>query len=183
MAKKKGAASFGSRVKKLREKEGLSLEDLAGQVGMKPGYLKKLENDEVLPPVAEILTLARTLMVDPSAFMSDETTKASPGKRSKAMTTRTSDYAYENLTEDDRDMHLMAFRVIIPPRSAHRKVGYKHEGEEFIYVLSGKLKLTVGKKTSTLGPGENIHFDSGKRHVLSNPGAEPAVLLVVIYTK
>ena len=182
MVKKGGADSFGARLKKLREKEALSLSELSALVGMKSSYLAKLEADEVLPPVAEIITLAQTLSVEPSSFMEGEAPRASPGKRRKAQARRTGDYAYELLTPEEHDQHLMAFRVTIDPRSEHRKVGYRHQGEEFIYVLSGRLKIKVGRKSRTLGPGESIHFDSGKRHRLSNPGREPTSLMVVIYT-
>jgi len=182
MAKTNGDESFGVKLRRLREKEGLSLEDLAGQLGMKPSYLASLEDGKVLPPVGEIIRLARTLSVEVSAFMGIEAAKVSEGKRRKALATRTSDYAYENLTAQDPEKHLMAFRVTIDPKSAHRKVGYRHEGEEFIYVLSGRLKISVAGKTRVLGVGESIHFDSGKPHRLSNPGNDPTRLVVVIYT-
>lgn len=179
MARKGRAHSFGARLRQLREMEHLSLEDLSSRLGMKPSYLARLEADEELPPVADIIRIARLLSVEPAVFMEEKFTS---GKRRQAIATRTEDYAYENLTPDEHDRRLMAFRVTISPKSAHRKVGYQHAGEEFIYVLSGRLQITVGGKKRTLGPGESIHFDSGKRHHLTNPGAEPAVLVVVLYT-
>jgi quercetin dioxygenase-like cupin family protein len=182
MAGKKRDASFGERLRRLREKEGLSVEDLAAQVGMKAAHVADLESDRALPPVAEIITLARSLAVEPSAFMGAEPAKASPHRRRQARARRTTDYAYETLTPEEHDRHLMAFRVTIDPEKEHPKVGYKHEGEEFVYVLAGKLKITVGKKTTLLGPGKSVHFDSGVRHVLKNPGREAAVMVVVIYT-
>lgn len=181
MAKKDSVASFGEKLRKLREKEGLSLDELAAQVSMKPSHLKSLEEDKILPPVAEIISLARTLSVEPSVFMGGEPAGASQGKRRTALARRTRDYAYENLTSEEHDKHLLAFRVTIDPRSAHPQVGYRHEGEEFIYVLSGRLNITIGGVAGTLNPGESIHFDSGKRHMLKNTGKEPTVLLVVIY--
>ena len=182
MAKKTGEESFGSRLKKLREKEGFSLEELAAQVNMRPSHLADLEADKSLPPVAEIITLARRLAVEPSSFMGAAPAKASPSRRQEARARRTADYAYETLTPEEHDKHLMAFRVVIDPESEHRKIGYRHEGEEFVYVISGKVRITVGKKSTTLTPGQSLHFDSGLRHVLRNPGKEPALLVIVIYT-
>ena len=181
MAKKK-KKTFGEKLKLLRKKEGLSIEELSAQVNMKPSYLRALENDETLPPVAEILTLARTLSVEPSSFMDQDQPKASMGRRRKTHEVRIKDYAYENLAPYEHGSHLMAFRIIIDPESTHRKVGYQHDGEEFIYVLSGKLRLKVGRKSMTLGTGESIRFDSSQRHILKNPGKDPATLLVVLYT-
>ncbi len=183
MPSRKKSESLGEKLKKLREREGLSLEDLGLQLKLKSSYLARIENDEVLPPVAQILTLARALSVEPSAFMEGEPAKASPAKRAKALSTRTEDYAYETLSEGSKDLRLMAFRVTIDPGSDHEGVRYRHEGEEFIYVLAGKLKIKIGRKTSQLGPGQSVHFDSGKRHQLSNPGKETTILLVVIHPK
>jgi len=172
--------TFGKKLSKLREAEGLTLEELAGQLSMKPGHLAKLERDEILPPVAEIITIARHLSVEPSAFISSRPSEASAEKRQKEMAKRTRDYAYKKLTEEVQG-HLMAFEVTIDPESVHRKVSYRHLGEEFVYVLSGRLKISVGRKTTDLRHGQSIHFDSNQKHVLKNPGKEPARLLVVIY--
>ena len=183
MAKKSkstGGGSFGQRLQRLREQEKYTVEALAELLGMKPAQIERLEADAELPPVADIIRLARVLSVEPSVFMSDS---PAPGRRERARATRTSEYAYENLTpEDQRDNHLMAFRVKIDPESSHKPVGYQHDGEEFTYVISGQLKIRVGKKTTVLSAGETIQFDSSQRHQLTNPGTEPTVLLVVLYT-
>jgi quercetin dioxygenase-like cupin family protein len=181
MVKKLEAESFGRKLRNLREKLGLSLEELARQLSLKPGYLKKLEDDEVLPPVGEIITIARHLSVEPSTFMQSQAEKPTAEKRRHALAQRTRDYAYQLLTRGTEDDHLMAFLVTIDPESYHRRVAYQHSGEEFIYVLSGNLKITVDKKNSFLKTGQSIHFDSGKRHFLKNPGKAPARLLVVVY--
>lgn len=181
MAVREKALSFGAKLRRLREQEGWSLEELAEQVSLKPAYLKELEQDEVLPSVAEILTLARTLSVEPATFMGGEGGKRSAEKRRAALEKRTRDYAYQVLSPEEPERHLMAFQVTIDPQSEHRKVGYRHEGEEFIYVLEGRLQITVGRKTSRLQAGQSIHFDSGQQHRLRNPGREPTRLLVVIY--
>ncbi len=179
---KKERDTFGARLRKLREGEGLSVADLGEQVGMDPSYLEEMEAEKVYPHVSEIITIARTLSVDPSAFLADKPVKTTPGKMKKAISVRTRDYAYETLTEEDPAMHLMGFRVSIDPKSEHRKVGYQHEGEEFIYVLAGELWIKVGRNTRTMKAGESIRFDSGKKHQLKNPGTETTELIVVIYT-
>lgn len=181
MANKSGSGSFGEQLKKARRKEKLSVGELAERAKLKASYIAELEAGEALPHVAEIITLSRYLKLDPSSLMGSPQ-KTTPGRRKIERQTRTDDYAYETLTDEDPDKHMMAFKVTIDPRSDHRKVGYRHDGEEFIYVLSGTLKLTVGKGARTMKAGDSVRFDSGKKHVLKNPGDEPAVLVVVIYT-
>jgi len=173
--------TFGKKLKKLRESEGLSVEELATQLNMKPAYLAKLESDAVLPPVAEIITISRHLSVEPSSFMSSQPEGKISESRQKALEKRTKDYAYKKLTQEIQGEHLMAFEVTIDPESFHKKVAYRHVGEEFIYVISGRLLITVGEKKSGLNKGESIHFDSNNKHILKNPGKEPTRLLVVVY--
>lgn len=54
-----------------------------------------------------------------------------------------------------------------------------HEGHEWVYVLSGRLRLRLGARDLLLGPGEVAEFDTRTPHVLSNPDREPAELLVL----
>jgi quercetin dioxygenase-like cupin family protein len=61
-------------------------------------------------------------------------------------------------------------------------VEYRHEGEEFLYVLKGDVAVRVGENENLLKKGENLHFDSGITHRLSNLSDEEAKLLVIIYT-
>ena len=50
----------------------------------------------------------------------------------------------------------------------------RHAGQEFGYVLSGRLTIRVGFDTHELGPGDSISFPATTPHRLSNDGPEPA---------
>ena len=63
----------------------------------------------------------------------------------------------------------------------HKGVGYHHEGEEFVYVLQGKIEVAVGEHLNILNAGDSLHFNSAIRHNLKNISDETAELLVVIY--
>lgn len=49
-------------------------------------------------------------------------------------------------------------------------------------MLSGKVEVTVGEHVNKLEEGGSLHFNSGLRHLLKNPGEDAALLLVVVYT-
>ena len=61
-------------------------------------------------------------------------------------------------------------------------VEYHHPGEEFIYVLSGALKLKAGRSTYKLKNTESMHFDSTKAHNLWSISEEPTVILVATFS-
>jgi uncharacterized cupin superfamily protein len=75
----------------------------------------------------------------------------------------------------------MAFPSPFLPKTGHEGVGYQHEGEEFVYVVSGEVELLVDKEKHRLGTKESHRFNSNVDHHLSNPGDEAAELLVILY--
>ena len=59
---------------------------------------------------------------------------------------------------------------------------FEHEGEEYVYVLSGELEIIIDDKKKRLAEKESVRFNSYLNHRLSNPGDKEADLLVVLYT-
>jgi quercetin dioxygenase-like cupin family protein/DNA-binding XRE family transcriptional regulator len=170
--------SFGQSVKCYREDRGLSIKELAHETGYPADLLEKVENDEITPPVALVLQLSRTLKVDVDT-LDDAGKKAS--NRAKSQKRRAGSYAYIQLTKSGSDKHLGAYLVTIEPNTEHKGVEYHHDGEEFVYVLKGKLTISIGKNVNNLEKGEHIHFNSALHHALSNSSNEKAELLVVLY--
>ncbi len=171
---------FGKRVMKLRRERKLSLKDLANETGLSKEYISQIEKGEAIPPVAVILRISRALGIDSSLLLREE--KEEGRRKDQDYQKRTEAYAYENLTPEARDKHLKAFRVFIDPKSDHKGVSYQHLGEEFIYVLKGRIEVMVGENRNVLGPNQSIHFNSNIVHKLRNLSAGKAELVVVLYT-
>ena len=168
----------GQRIRMAREEKGLTVKELASSSGCLDEYLEWVEDGQVEPPVALLIQLARALKLDPSAFLQVDD---SSDRRLKEAAKRTEHYSYKTLTSPASDSHLMAFSVTIPPKTAHKGVGYQHQGEEFVYVLSGEAEITVEQKTTKLGEKQSLRFNSNLDHHLSNPGEGEAELLVILY--
>ncbi len=171
---------IGKKIRKIRTDKNYSLERIANETGYSLDYLKAVEAGEERPPVGALLQIARALEVDTSFFLREQ--EATMKERIQAYGKRTSDYAYETLTPGAENKHLKAFRVTIDPMQEHTGVGYQHEGEEFNYVLTGKIEVIVGDHVNSLSAGDSLHFNSSIKHQLKNVGDEAAELLVVIYT-
>ena len=181
MAKKKEDAfvPVGKKIRRERVKKKMSLDRIANETGFTTDYLKEVEAGKVIPPVGALLQLSKALQIDSGFFLREQ--ESSLKSRIKAYTKRTENYAYTTLTPGAENKHLKAFKVTIDAMQDHKGVGYQHEGEEFVYVLAGKVELTIGDHVNTLNEGESLHFNSGIRHMLKNIGDEKAELLVVIY--
>jgi len=160
----------GEKIKKVR----------ANETGCRIDYLKKIESGEVIPPVGTLLQISRALEIDSGLLLREQASTVE--RRAKAYTKRTENYAYTTLTPGAENKHLKAFRVVIDAMKDHKGVGYQHEGEEFVYVLTGQIEVTVGEHVNRLKASESLHFNSGIKHKLRNIGKKKAELLVVIYT-
>jgi len=169
----------GKKIKKVRMEKKVTFESLANETGFSIDYLKKVETGKVTPPVGTLLQIARSLKIDSGFFLREQA--SSLKKRVKAYAKRTDNYAYTTLTPGAENKHLKAFRVTVEAMRDHEGVGYRHEGEEFVYVLTGKIEVSVGEHVNRLKKGESLHFNSGISHNLKNIGKEKSELLVVIY--
>ncbi len=177
----KKSQPIGKRLMKLRKEKQLTLKHMANETGLNPRFISRVEKGEVMPPVSVILQLSRALEVDSSILLREEKKRAGE-KSAEGYQKRTEDYSYETLTPEARHKHLKAFKVFIDPKSEHKPVGYQHQGEEFQYVLKGKIEVMVGENKNILGPGDSLHFNSSIVHKLKNISSEKAELLVVLYT-
>lgn len=173
---------FGAMVRQLRKARNWSVDEIARKTGQTPDFVQQVEADQMSPPVAFILRMAQAMEVDPGTFLSKKEQTAIRDRRAQAYHQRTRNYSYTTLTPDAENSHLRAFMVTIEPYLAHKPVAYKHEGEEFIFVMSGELEFTLGAKAHVLKTGESIHFNSDVPHKLKSLSSEVTRCLVVLYT-
>lgn len=170
---------LGDRVREARKRKRMSVGGLAEAVGQEKTVIESIESGASIPPVGILLQVARALRIDTDALLLAQPSKRSD--RQRAYSKRTGDYAYKTLTPGAEGKHLWAFEVTVDPEREHAGVGYHHEGEEFIYLLEGKIAVTVGEKRTELGKGDAVHFDSGIKHQIRNLRKKKARFLVVIY--
>jgi transcriptional regulator with XRE-family HTH domain len=170
--------SVAEKIRLVRQEKGISVEELANQAGCSAEYLEWVEDGQIEPPVALLLQLAEALDLDAVSFLHHVDTSA---QRLEEVAKRTEHYSYKTLTPPEADKHLMAFLVNIPPKTSHEGVGYSHEGEEFVFVVSGEVEVTVEQEKRRLSKNDSFRFKSHLDHHLSNPGGEEAELLVVLY--
>ena len=176
------AGGFGAKIQKIRKSRDWTVESLAKATGQTPEFMALVESGKMSPPVSFLLRLAGALGVDPGTFLRKEEQTAIRDQRAQAFIKRTRSYSYETLTPGAEESHLRAFMVTIESHHAHKPVEYRHEGEEFIYVMEGDLEFVLGGKPHVLKKGESIHFNSDIPHKLKSLSNEPTRCLVMLYT-
>ncbi len=170
--------SLGEKVRAMRKKLKVDLDQLAEMTGYNVDYLEKIEEGKTPPPVGALIQISRALAVDSSTLLAEDKME----ERRKSYRKRTKAYSYKNLTPGAEDKHLWAYLVTLDPRKEHEMVVYKHEGEEFVYVLEGRVEIKVGDETTVVKKGGSTHFNSALAHNLKNLSTKQTKLLVVVYT-
>ena len=173
---------LGSRLKELREQKGYTVEEVARALEVAFREVEKVETNEVPPSVSYLLQICQLFRVDPAPFLSQADGARADRKRAESFEKRTQSYSYRTLTPGAEQKHLRAFRITIDPGQAHKMVEYKHEGEEFVYVLRGEVAIKVGEETHALKKGHSLHFEGSIPHHLRNPSSKKTELIVVLYT-
>ena len=165
----------GPRLRALRVERGSTLTELAQNTGISVSTLSRLESGQRKPTLELLLPLARAHQV-PLDELVDAPETGDPRVRARPI--KRHGRTFIPLTR--RPGGLQAFKVIVP---AHDPPGpYEpkvHEGYEWIYVLSGRLHLVLGRRELDLKPGEVVEFDTRTPHVIANQGDHPTELLAL----
>jgi len=180
----------GEKIKLLREKKKLSLQDLADKSGFTSAVINQIENHMISPPLGTIFKVARALEVEPGYFFLEKPKAPFSIVRHEERTavSRVASkegvsygYSYESLGADKKGRHMEPFIVTLEPESIKLVKPSTHNGEEFIFVLEGEMDVALGNHTDTLKPGDSIYYDSTTPHKVTARGDKPAVILAVIY--
>jgi transcriptional regulator with XRE-family HTH domain len=172
--------SFGARLRELRLRRGLTLDDLADRSGLSKGFLSRLESGGRQASISAVLTLSRIFEVS-LAFLFESPLAVEPCvivRSADAEEKSINGLKYAPLSNAGRFSRLQPLRITVSP-SRRGTEHYQHQGEEWIYVLSGKLVLSLAGNTYDLGPGDAAHFESRLPHRLIAPGPQDAHVLLV----
>jgi len=169
--------TLGSRLRQLRTKRGLSLARVASAAGISVGFLSALERSHMSASVGTLRRLARYYRTkildffDPPKLNSRlvrpsqrKVLEAGPGVR------------MELLAGGNAVMEPHLFRI--KPRAGSGE-SYAHEGEEFLFVLRGELKIALAGEEYHLKRGDSFYFESSTPHRWKNPGSSETWLLWV----
>ena len=183
--------SIGDKVRLVRESRKLSLAQLADRAGLPMEGVGRIESGALIPSLGPLIRLARALGVRLGTFLDDQENVGPvfvhAGEHPKVMhvsdksESRRSDLDFFSLAANKAGRHMEPFLIDIYPSSAQDAKVSAHEGEEFIYVLSGEVEITYGTEVYRLAAGDSIYYDSIVAHHVHCGGDRPAQLLAVVY--
>lgn len=185
-ADKEGVEEIGARIRSLREEKGLSREELSNLTGFDVALLERIEKDEIQPQLGTVIKLSKAL---DSAFgrivsgVGDKIYSITRKDERKIISRSTSQrgsrraYTYMSLAPEVKGRNMEALLVQLE-EDPEEEISV-HEGEEFIFVLDGVVKLKIGQDTFELQPGDSVYYLSTTPHHISAQKGKAAILAVL----
>ncbi|MER6225750.1 helix-turn-helix domain-containing protein [Streptomyces sp. 900105755] len=164
-------AGVGPRLRRLRKEREVTLAALSETTGISVSTLSRLESGLRKPSLELLLPIAQAHQVP-----LDELVGAPPAGDPRVRAKPMERYGRTFLPLTRQPGGLQAFKVVEPKRKPEPEPR-THEGYEWLYVLSGKLRLVLGEHDVVLGPGEAAEFDTRVPHWFGSTGEGPVEFL------
>jgi len=178
-------AGIGAVIRRTRSARGLTLDELAGLVGLSMTFLSRIERGLVACSIGNLLEIAGALQLPPAELFADieGEDRARPYRVVRAVDAVPSKsagagYAWCKLASGMGEQRLEAFMLELSAKP-RKPTLVAHPGEEMCFVLEGSVEFQVGEETIALARGDSIHLRSDAPHMAWARGAGRARLLMV----
>jgi transcriptional regulator with XRE-family HTH domain len=169
---------IGNRMKELRIQYGLTQQELADRAELTKGFISQLERNQNTPSISTLLDIIQCLGTTPAEFFADE--------EPEQIVFKEADY-FEKIDEERNSLvewvvpnaqknAMEPVRLTLKPGGTS-EVLLPHAGEEFGYVLSGRLIVHLNDSRYSVEEGQSFYYPADRFHRIENPGNIPAVFL------
>jgi transcriptional regulator with XRE-family HTH domain len=191
-------AQLGERLRALRKAKGWTLQQLAGRSGVSLSTLSKIENAQVAPTFDTLVKAARGLGLGFEALLAPPIPAGAPSaseaerrggrmtvtRRDEAVGFSSAMYDYRVHASGLRRKYMTPLIMAVKARRPEDVTAWSsHEGEEFVFVLTGSVRLhTDSYEPVTLHAGDSAYIDSGMAHMFLNVGEGEATMASICYS-
>ena len=185
------ALDIGRKIRELRKRKALTLQDLSDATGLSKPLLSQIENQIVIPPISTLLKISRALEKEIAFFFQEpdnekKVTIVRPFERQRLDTRvpgrRGAGYLYESLAYKKTNKNMEPFLVEFERKDQREMSFYSHGGEEFVFVLEGSLEFQTRDEVHRLKAGDSLYFESDLPHAYRAVGKRNAKAIAVIFS-
>lgn len=171
--------SIGSLLRARRKALKLTLQELAERAELSPAFISQAERGKATPSIVSLVNLARALETDLHYFLTPPPAASLVRRGTEPRYLELdSPVRYARLHSDIRNQQMNALLMELPV-GIDLPVVHREVGEDFFYVLSGTVEISIGEKDFTLGAGDSVHINTQLDHSIVNSGTETARLIWV----
>ena len=175
---------IADRLSGMREVLEISVEEAAETCGVTQEQYHEFESGQVDIPVSILFRMSQRYKFDLTALLSGEEplmrsyTLTRKGKGSRV--DRQKAYVYQALAGNFQNRKCEPFLVTVEPKENQKVAFNSHPGQEFNYMISGRMQFFIGRKEMILETGDSIYFNSELDHGMVAMDNQPATFLAII---
>lgn len=172
--------NIGSKIKALRLRKHLTQEELADRAELSKGFISQVERDQTSPSIATLVDILQCLGTDLKEFFSDSSDRQVVFKvedyfeKEDLSLNNKIEWVIPNAQKNNMEPILLTLQ-----KNGKTLIDHPHEGEEFGYVVKGKICVHIGKEQYEIRKGESFYYAAEKNHYLENLGSSEAVIIWV----
>ncbi len=184
---------IGFKIRRIRQERRMTLQDLADATGLSKPLLSQIENEQVIPPLATLLRIAKSFRVNLQSFFQEEGSSArcvlTKAGESRKMLRRPVDgehpvlYTYHSLAHGKKNRSLEPFLVEFDIGEWRDEMMVSHEGEEFVFLIDGELDLHYAEQLYPMSAGDSVYYDSTEPHAFIAKGQVRPRAVAVIFSR
>ncbi len=159
--------NIGDRIRILRVNQKRTLQEIADLSELSKSMISKIENNKTVPSVAALVKIAQALGTSMSSILEQESwltaVMTSQQKAEENFTPTDKGYEIYPYASEIHEKKMQPF-LFVAKKGQVKPHRVSHEGEEFIFVLRGEMKMQVGDVEYHLKPGDSLYFNSLRKH-------------------
>ena len=176
------ADELGARIRTLRKRQGRTLDDIARFCGLTRSMISKLENGQASPSVATLTNIAAALDVPITTLLADAPSQrkvfiSAKDAHAKCKPSAAKGYSFFPFATERAEKSMQPF-LFTARRGEVIRMPLSHTGEEFLYMLKGRMRYFVGGSEYILQPGDSLYYDAEENHDLEPLSASVEYLAI-----
>ena len=167
---------IGRRIRNFRNRNGLTQQELADRTELTKGFISQLERGQVSASVVTLMDLIECLGTTPAEFFKDEEERVVFTEKEYFEKLDELGNSRQWIVPNAQRFQMEPLLVVVQPHSSLEE-DKPHNGEEFGYLMSGRLNLYLGEKVYHVKSGESFYYQASQKHRIENPGSRSAKFL------
>ncbi len=170
--------NIGAKIKTLRMMSGLTQGELADRCELTKGFISQLENNNNEPSISTLQDILMALGTNLKDFFSEEEEEQVVFTKNDYFSTDNDTHMITWLVPNSQKNEMEPIFVELKPGCVLTK-DMPHEGQEFGYVLKGKIIVVIANKAYKVKTGETFYYNTNKVHYIKNASNETARIIWV----